>query len=307
MHAHTKAHDHAGHGHAHAVTDFGPAFALGIGLNLAYVAAEAVAGLASGSLALLADAGHNLSDVAGLLIAWAGLSLAKRPPSARFTWGLARSSILAALTNGLILVAACGAIVFESIRRFSDPQPVPGGLVMIVAACGIAVNGGTAWLFSRGSKTDVNVRGAYIHMLGDAGVSAAVVVGGLVIRQTGWHWVDPMLGLVVAAIIMRGTWGMLKESLALALDAVPAGIDATAVSDWLAGLQGVDTVHDLHIWPQGTSASVLTAHLIMPGGHPGDQALADMAHALFHRFGIGHATFQVETGDGACQQACPHA
>lgn len=305
-HSHTQhGHDHHGHGHAHAPVDFGRAFALGIALNLFYVLIETAAGLWFDSMALLADAGHNLSDVAGLLIAWGGITLARRAPSRRFTWGLSRSPILAALANALILVAACGGIAFESVHRLFNPATVSGGAVMLVAAVGILVNAGTAMLFLQGRKGDVNVRGAYLHMLADAGVSAAVVVGGLVMRQTGWVWVDPLLGLAVAALILKGTWGLLTESLALALDAVPPGIDPQAVEGWLIGLDGVAAVHDLHIWPQGTTGAVLTAHLVMPAGHPGDAALADIAHALFHRFNIGHATLQVETGSDHCRQALP--
>jgi cobalt-zinc-cadmium efflux system protein len=312
MHSHAHSHplgghDHHGHGHGHPLPDFGRAFAVGVALNLGYVVVEAAAGLATGSMALLADAGHNLSDVAGLLVAWAGFRLAARAPSPRFTWGLARSPILAALANALILVAACGGIAFESIHRLISPQPVAGDVVMIVAGIGIIINTATALLFARGRKGDVNIRGAYLHMLADASVSAAVVVGGLAIRQTGWVWIDPALGLVVAAVILNGTWRLLKESLALALDAVPAGIDPAAVADWLAGLQGVAAVHDLHIWPQGTTGAILTVHLVMPAGHPGDEALANIAHALHHRFGIGHATVQVETGADHCRQALPEA
>jgi len=298
-------HDHHGHGHSHAPPDFGRAFAIGVVLNLAYVGVETLGGLWYDSMALLADAGHNLSDVAGLLIAWGGLTLARRAPSARYTWGLQRSPILAALANALILVAACGGIIFESVHRLLDPLPVSGNVVMLVAAVGVFVNTGTALLFMRGRKGDVNVRGAYLHMLADAGVSAAVVLGGLVISQTGWAWVDPVLGLAVAAVILRGTWGLLSESLALALDAVPPGIEPVAVNEWLTGLDGVVAVHDLHIWPQGTTGAVLTAHLVMPAGHPGDEVLANIAHALHHRFSIGHATLQVETGADHCRQALP--
>jgi cobalt-zinc-cadmium efflux system protein len=304
LHAHGHA-GHHGHGHALPPVDHGRAFALGIGLNIAYVIAETVAGLWVGSLALLADAGHNLSDVAGLLIAWGGMALARRPASLRYTWGLARSPILAAMANGLILVAACGVIAWEAIQRFAQPHPVPGATVMWVAAAGVLINGVTALLFAREAHGDVNIRGAYLHMLGDAAVSAAVVIGGLLMLLGGWAWIDPVLGLAVAAIILKSAWGLLRESTALALDAVPAGIDAAAVADWLDGLEGVAAVHDLHIWPHGTTSAVLTAHLVMPAGHPGDAALADIAHALFHRFGIDHATLQVETGAVPCRQALP--
>ncbi|WP_353216316.1 cation diffusion facilitator family transporter [Sandarakinorhabdus sp.] len=312
-HSHSHAHshpiggrDHHGHGHTHAPADFGAAFATGIALNLSYVGIEVAAGLWYGSLALLADAGHNLSDVAGLLIAWGGITLARRAPTPRFTWGLQRSPILAALANALILVAACGGIMLESVQRLSNPLPVSGSVVMLVAAVGVVINTATALLFMRGRKDDVNVRGAYLHMLADAGVSAAVVLGGLIMAQTGWAIVDPLLGLAVAALILRGTWGLLRESLALAMDAVPPGIDPAAVQDWLDGLDGVAAVHDLHIWPHGTTDAVLTAHLVMPAGHPGDEILANIAHALHHRFGIGHATLQIEAAADHCRQAVPH-
>ncbi len=312
MHSHAHSHplgghDHHGHGHAHAPPNFGRAFAVGVALNLTYVAIEAGAGLWFDSMALLADAGHNLSDVAGLLIAWGALALARRAPSPRFTWGLSRSPILAALANALILVAACGGIAFESIHRLTDPLPVSGNVVMAVAGVGILINLGTALMFMRGRKGDVNVRGAYLHMMADAAVSAGVVIGGLVIGITGWTLIDPLLGLAVAALVLRGTWGLLTESLALALDAVPAGIEPDAVSGWLGNLDGVAAVHDLHIWPQGTTGAILTAHLVMPAGHPGDEALANIAHALHHKFNINHATLQVETGADHCRQALPEA
>ena len=304
MSGHNHAHDHAhDHGHSHGPASFGRAFAIGISLNLAYVGVEAIAGLSTGSMALLADAGHNLSDVLGLAVAWAGLRLALRPPSARFTYGLKRSGILAALLNAVLLFAACGAITVEAVRRLNDPQPVPGNIVMIVAGVGILVNGFTAWLFARGRHGDVNIRGAYLHMLADAAVSAAVVVSGFVILKTGAWWVDPALSLVVVAVILRGSWGLLREAVALSLDAVPTNIDAGAVTDWLAARPGVATVHHLHIWPMGTTDTALTVHLLMPGGHPGDAALAALAHDLEHKFGIGHATIQVETGAGDCRQA----
>ncbi len=311
MSGHHHNHDDHGHGHGHAhhhgppAAGFGRAFAIGIAINLAYVIGEAGIGVTSGSIALLADAGHNLSDVLGLALAWGGLRLAARPASARFTYGLRRSGILAALANAVFLLVACGAIAVEAIRRLADPQPVPGATVMVVAAIGILVNGATAALFARGRGGDVNIRGAYLHMLADAGISAAVVVSGLLILKTGMNWIDPALSLIVTAVILRGTWGLMKESVALALDAVPPGIDSGAVAAFLKARPGVTTVHDLHIWPMGTSDTALTAHLVMPAGHPGDAALADLAHDLEHRFGIGHATIQVETGAADCaRMAC---
>ncbi|MBC7519556.1 MAG: cation transporter [Sandarakinorhabdus sp.] len=299
-HDHDHRHDH----HHHAPpADFGRAFAIGIALNLGYVIVEAGFGIATGSMALLADAGHNLSDVLGLALAWGGLRLAARPSTPRFTYGLKRSTILAALANGLLLVLACGAITVEALRRLVDPQPVPGTTIMAVAAGGIVVNGLTAWLFARGRKGDVNIRGAFLHMLADAGISAAVVVSGFVILKTGLHWIDPALSLVVVLIIVRGTWGLLRESTALALDAVPPGIDSAAVAGFLKAHPGVAEIHDLHIWPMGSTDTALTAHLVIPAGHPGDAALAGLAHDLEHRFGIGHATIQVETGEADCIRA----
>lgn len=291
-------HDH--HHHHAPPADHGRAFAIGIALNLGYVLIEAGFGLATGSMALLADAGHNLSDVLGLALAWGGLRLAARPATARFTYGLKRSTILAALANGLLLVLACGAIAVEALRRLADPQPVPGATVMAVAAIGILVNGLTALLFAKGRKGDVNIRGAWLHMLADAGISAAVVIAGLLILRTGQYWIDPALSLVVVAVIVRGTWGLLREATALALDAVPPGIDATAVARFLHAQPGVTAVHDLHIWPMGSTDTALTAHLVIPAGHPGDTALARLAHDLDHNFGISHATIQVETGTAAC-------
>ncbi|GGE09010.1 cobalt transporter [Polymorphobacter glacialis] len=309
-HDHETHDGHAGHGqhgHSHAPKDFGTAFAVGIGLNLAYVIAEAGFGVATGSMALLADAGHNLSDVLGLAVAWAGLRLATRAPSARFTYGLKRSGILAALANAVFLFVACGAIAVEAFRRLGDPQPVPGVTVMVVAGMGILVNGFTAWLFSGGSGSgkdgDVNIRGAYLHMLADAGISAAVVVAGLIVLKTGAYWVDPALSLIVVAVILRGTWGLMRESVALALDAVPPGIDPEAVTAFLGERPGVAAVHHLHIWPMGTTDTAMTAHLVMPGGHPGDAVLAGLAHDVEHKFRIGHATFQVEIGAVDCRQA----
>ena len=303
MSGHNHNHDH---GHSHAPSGgFGRAFAIGIAINLAYVVAEAGAGLATGSIALLADAGHNLSDVLCLGVAWAGISLSARPASARFTYGLKRSGILAALANAVFLFIACGAIAIEAVQRLGNPQPVPGGTVMIVAAIGIVVNGATALLFARGRKGDVNIRGAYLHMLADTGISAAVVVSGFLILKTGLNWIDPALSLIVVAVIVHSTWGLLRESTAMALDAVPAGIDSTDVAEFLKQRPGVTAVHDLHIWPMGTAATALTAHLVMPAGHPGDAVLAALAHDLEHDFGIGHATIQVETGDADCvRMAC---
>lgn len=294
-------HGHGHHGHVHAPADFGRAFAIGITLNILFVAVEAVFGFLSGSVALLADAGHNLSDVLGLAIAWAGVALAKKAPSRRFTYGLRGSTILAALANALLLMVALGAIVLEAAQRIGDPQPVAGRTVMIVAAAGVIVNLATALLFARGRKGDINIRGAYLHMAADAGVSAAVVVAGLLILTTGVTWIDPVISLIVAGVIFWNSWGLLKEALALSLGAVPAGIDPEGVGGVLSALPGVAAVHDLHIWPLSTTETVMTAHLIMPGGHPGDAFLHDVQHVMEDRFGIGHVTLQIELSqDSRC-------
>ena len=250
-HAH-HGHEH-GHGHSHAPASFGRAFAIGIALNLGYVAIEAGFGITIGSTALLADAGHNLSDVLGLGVAWGATRLAGASPTPRFTYGLKGSSILAALANAVFLLVACGGIAWEAIRRFADPAPVAGGTVMAVAAAGIVVNGVTAWLFARGRKGDLNIRGAYLHMLADAAVSAAVVAAGLAILLTGWTWIDPLASLAVLGVVLWGTWGLLRDSVAMSLGAVPPGIDAVAVETFLAGQPGVAAVHDLHIWAMGTT------------------------------------------------------
>lgn len=297
-HHHDHTHDHAhghGHGHSHAPASFGRAFAVGITLNLAFVIVEAVYGVLSGSMALVADAGHNLSDVLGLVIAWAASILAARPPSARYTYGFKSSSILAALANAAFLLVALGAILVETIRRLFDPEPVAGGPVMIVAAIGIVINTVTALMFMRGRDHDINIRGAYLHMAADAAVSAGVVIAGLFITLTGAQWIDPVTSLAIVGIIAVGTWGLLKDSLKMSLNAVPPRIDEQKVRHFLTSLGGVEAVHDLHIWPVSTTETALTAHLVMPGGHPGDGFLHHLAHVLEHDFGIGHATVQIET------------
>lgn len=300
-HDHHHGHGHHGHGHhghSHAPASFGRAFAIGIGLNLAFVGIEATYGFISGSMALVADAGHNLSDVLGLVIAWIASVLTRRPPSSRFTYGFKSSSILAALGNAAFLLVALGAILVETIRRLFDPEPVAGVTVMMVAGVGIVINTITALMFMRGRHTDLNIRGAYLHMAADAAVSAGVVVAGLLIALTGQTWIDPVTSLLIVGIIAWGTWGLLKDSLRMSLLGVPTGIDERKVRTFLESLNGVEAVHDLHIWPMSTTETALTAHLVMPGGHPGDGFLHQLAHELEHDFGIGHATVQVETIDG---------
>lgn len=301
-HHHHHDHAHSGHGHSHAPKDFGRAFAIGITVNIVFVIVEGAAGIFYDSMALLADAGHNLSDVLGLLIAWAGATLAKRPPSKRFTYGLRSSSILAALANALLLLVAVGAIAWEAMRRIGDPPAVEGTAVMIVAGIGIVINLATALLFFSGRQHDINIRGAYLHMAADAAVSAGVVVAGALILFTGSVWIDPIVSLVIVAVILIGTWGLLAQSVTMALHAVPDRIDSDKVEAALAARPGVARVHHLHIWPTSTTEVALTAHLVVPGGHPGDGFLRDTAHMLDHDFGIGHATIQVEIGDGA---PCP--
>lgn len=291
--AHGHGHSHAGH--AHQPASYGAAFAIGTALNLGFVVVEAVFGFLGNSVALLADAGHNLGDGLGLVMAWGAYVLSRRKPSASYTFGLGKSSILAALFNALLLLVAVGAIAWEAVQRLIDPQPVVAGIVMAVAAVGILVNGATAMLFAAGRKGDLNVHAAFMHMMADAGVSAGVVVGGLVIAWTGWLWVDPAVSLVVNAVILFATWGILRQSLTLAVAGVPASIDMAAVRKHLAAMPGVGEVHDLHVWPLSTTETALSCHLVMPGGHPGDAYLFEAAKELKEHFGIGHPTFQVET------------
>lgn len=300
-------HSHGPGGHSHAPASFGRAFAIGIGLNTAFVIIEAGYGFASNSLALVADAGHNLSDVLGLVVAWIAATLAKRTPTPRFSYGLRSASIMAALFNAIFLLIAIGMITSEAIQRFSEPQPVAGFTVMVVAGIGVLINGFTALLFMSGRKGDINIKGAYLHMVADAGVSAAVVLAGVLVIYTGWQWLDPVVSLVIAAVIAVGTWGLLRDSVILSLDATPPGIDPDAVSSFLASQPGVVEIHDLHIWPMSTTETALTAHLVMPGGHPGDRAMQLIAEELEIRFAIAHPTIQIELETGACPLGPAHA
>ena len=287
------AHSHA-HAHARAPADYGRAFAIGIALNLAFVVAETVFGFIANSMSLLADAGHNLSDVLGLVVAWAGAIMAKRAASPRFTYGFKKAPILAALANSLFLLIAVGAIGAEAIRRLFHPSVTEGRTVIVVAAIGIIVNGVTALMFARGREHDINIRGAYLHMAADAAVSAAVVFAGLVIVCTGQQWVDAVMSLAVAVVILWGTIGLLKESVWMTLAGVPAGIDVDVVESELAGLDGVETVHDLHIWPLSTTETALTAHLVAPHIASTDELLLAARKMLHDRFRIEHCTIQVE-------------
>ena len=304
----TPDHSHAG-GHVHAPASFGRAFAIGIGLNLAYVAAEVTCGVGAHSLALLADAGHNAGDVLGLVPAWLASWMGKRPPKGAYTYGLRGSSILAALGNAVVLLLVTGGIAWEAIQRLATPEPVAGVTIMVVAALGIVVNGVTAWLFMSGRKGDLNIRGAFLHMASDALVAAGTVAAGTVVAGglilwTGWHWIDPAISLVISVVIVTGTWGLLRDSVRLALGAVPPAIDQVAVEAYLRGLPGVQSVHDLHIWGMSTTETALTAHLVRPGSLD-DALLHHAAEELRERFSIGHATFHLEAGDPA--HPCPLA
>ncbi len=298
-------HDHGGHahhahgrgGHSHAPANFGRAFLMGIALNAAFVVAEVVFGLAGHSVALLADAGHNLSDVLGLVVAWAATVLAKRAPTARFTYGLGGSSILAALFNAVFLLVVIGGLTWEAMGRFSHPEPVAGKTVMMVAACGIAINGLCAWLFASGRKGDLNVRGAFTHMAADALVSMGVVVAGFVIFVTGWLWLDPVVSIAINVVIVAGTWSLLRDSVAMSMNAVPPGLDLKKIEAFLNSRPGVVAIHDLHVWSMSTTDVALTVHAVMPGGHPGDPYLGDVCRSLKGKFGIGHATIQIEVDE----------
>jgi len=303
--SHNHAHGH-GHGHHHhhpAPGGNGRAFGIAIALNTAFVAIEFLYGFIANSTALMADAGHNLSDVLGLGLAWGAALLTKSAPTRRFTYGLRGSTTLAALANALLLMIACGAIAWEAVHRFAHPEPVAGTTVSIVALVGVLINGFSAWLFMAGSKSDINVRGAYQHMAADAALSLGVVVSGVVIMYTGWTWLDPAVSLVLVVVIVVGTWSLLKESVQMVLAGVPASVDATGVTAFLAAQPGVTEVHDVHIWAMSTTETALTAHLVKPAAGDEDGLLARAARELHHRFGIEHVTIQVERGGDHCRQA----
>lgn len=294
---HDHGHAHGSGGHVHAPASFGRAFSIGIALNLAYVAAEAFYGIAAHSVALLADAGHNLGDVLGLAAAWAAALLIKRRPSARFSYGLGRTSVLAALGNAVVLLVITGGIAWEAIRRLITPEPTGGATIMVVAAIGIVINGVTALLFMAGRKDDLNIRSAFLHMASDALVALGVVVAGGLILLTGWRRLDPAISLVVSAVIVAGTWSLLRESVQLSLDAVPEGIDRAQVANYLADLPGIVEVHDLHVWGLSTTESALTVHLVCEDGPAPGDLLPRVCSEIRRRFGIGHATIQLETAE----------
>jgi cobalt-zinc-cadmium efflux system protein len=301
-HGHDHGHGHShGHHHHHAPASHGKAFALAVSFNLLFVVAEVAASFVSGSAALLADAGHNLGDVLSLLLAWGASVLAARPAGPGYTYGLKSSSILAAIANAALLWVALGAVLLQSIQRLWQPVEVDGPLVMLVAGIGIAVNLGSALLFAKGSKGDLNLRAAFMHLMADAVVSASVVFAGLVITLTNQDWIDPVTSLIITVGLAWGSWDLLKDAVKMGLLAVPRHIDEDKVRAFLAGQTGVEAVHDLHIWGMSTTESALTAHLVIPAGAPGDMFLRDLAQQLEARFGIHHATIQVEQAAADCR------
>lgn len=293
-HPHPHVHSHGHHHHHHAPARLDRAFAIGAAVNFAFVVGEVGFGIAANSMALIADAAHNFGDVLGLCMAWAAAWLGRRPPTARRTYGWGRGTILAALANAAVLLVSVGAIGIEALHRLLSPEPVQTGVVMIVAAVGILVNGGSALLFLRDRSHDLNVRAQFSHLAGDAAIAAGVVVAAFAIRLTGLAWIDPVVSLVVGALIVWGTWGLLQESLGLALDQVPASVKQEEVASYLAAVPGVIEVHDLHIWGLSTTETALTVHLVYDAAVEAGP-LHTLSAELRHRFGIGHATVQVET------------
>lgn len=300
-HGHNHEHGHShGHEHSHAPINYGFAFGFGIILNSIFIIIEIIYGIIGDSLALLADAGHNVSDVLGLIIAWIAVWLGKKAPTKKRTYGYKRSSILAALFNALFLLVAIGAIGWEAIQRFGSPAPVAGKTVIIVALIGIVINGLTALLFMAGRKNDLNIRGAFLHMAADALVSLGVVIAGFIIIWTGWDWIDPFISLVIVAVIFFGTWGLLKESINLSLDAVPEGMDINNIKEYLSGIPTILEVHDLHVWGMSTTEAALTVHLIRSEINNNDKLLQKLTKELHDVFGIEHATIQIEKGTYSC-------
>jgi cobalt-zinc-cadmium efflux system protein len=308
-HEHVGGHDdehahHQPHAHAHGIAAQSLDIRMGIAVafNFLFVLIEGCFGFLSNSIALIADAGHNLGDVLGLVCAWAAMYLGRRPPGGKFTYGLGRSSVLAALTNAVLLLVACGAIAWEAVGRITAPPAVDGTTVAGVAATGIVLNGISAWLLHRGHHDDLNRRSAFIHMLGDTAVSAGVLVSGLLIVFTGWRWLDPVVSLLIVAVILVSTWGLLRDSVHLSLDGVPAGVNSTAVLSYLSAQRGVTDVHDLHIWALSTTSVALTAHLVVPDREAEEALLGSLTPNLKRRFRIDHATLQIERD--RCDHGC---
>jgi cobalt-zinc-cadmium efflux system protein len=287
------------HDHDHHICDYNRAFAIGVGLNLIFVVIEAGYGVAAGSLALVADAGHNLSDVLSLLLAWWAGWLAQKPATEKRTYGFRKVTIMASLGSAILLLVALGGITWEAIGRFFDPKPVEGMTVIIVAAIGVVINTVTALLFVSGQKHDLNIRGAFLHMAADAGVSLGVVVAGIIIMATGWLMIDPLISLFIVVVILVGTWSLLRASMNLAIDSVPEGIDMAGIKQYLTGLENVSQIHDLHVWPMSTTQVALSVHLILGDAVPGKDFLLNIQQQLHDRFRIEHSTIQVERGDDA--------
>jgi cobalt-zinc-cadmium efflux system protein len=308
---HQHHHAHTGHSHSDP-NNHGRAFTFAIALNTIFVLVEFTYGFIANSTALMADAGHNLSDVLGLILAWGAAILSRKAPSERYTYGLRSTSILAALANAMLLMVACGAIAWEAIHRLSQPPLVAGLIITLVAGIGIIINGLSAWLFVKGSKGDLNIRGAYLHMAADTAVSMGVAAAGTAMIFTNWYWLDPVISLVIVTVIVISTWGLLRESIQLILSAVPAHIDVAAMETYLRQCHGVTDIHDLHIWGMSTTESALTVHLVMPNGYPGDTFMDDIVQTLKERFSVHHCTLQVEQGttDHSCAlhpSTAPHA
>lgn len=286
-----------GHNHSHAPAQYGKAFAIGIGLNSIYVLVELYYGFMINSTALMADAGHNASDVFSLILAWGAIRIATKKPSKNYTYGLRKSTILASMTNGMIIIAAAALIAWDAIRKFQNPVEVSGNVMMIVAAIGLVVNTGTAFLFWKNQKNDLNIKGAFLHMAADAAVTLGVLLGGLAIQYTGITWIDPLLSLVIVVVIAYSAWGLLRDSVRIALDAVPKEINIDKVEEFLKNMDGVEEVHDLHIWAMSTTETALTAHLVMPNGNT-DDFLYNLRDKLHEKFEISHTTIQIENDFG---------
>jgi cobalt-zinc-cadmium efflux system protein len=300
-------HDHHSHDHGRVQGNFGHRFAIATALNLGLVAVQVFYGVVANSVALLADAGHNFGDALGLVIAWGAYVLGKLNPTTRYTYGFRSASILAALLNGVILLVVTGAIAWEAIGRFFEPHQVAGATVMVVAALGIFINGLSAWLIMAAQKGDLNIRGAFLHLMADAAVSLGVVIAGGLILLTGWNWLDPTVSIAISVVIVWGTWSLLREAINHSLDAVPAEIDPREVAKFLSGLPGVESIHDLHVWAMSTTETALTCHIVMPKGHPGDEFLQTLCDQLHDKFQIAHPTVQIELADtGDCKLAPEH-